>query len=98
MLELLSGTNVSYNIGKMKNKYLILEIFAYAYDLKKSGPMMFGTNRMLRVLMIRNLKAFSRIIRKKRIFDDFALEKFGVINKTADTIKKECNIPLDTFF
>ena len=38
---------------------------------------MYSTSLMLRVLMVRNLLAFRKIIRKRRVFDVEAFKRFG---------------------
>jgi len=47
----------TWKLGKIKNKYLILEIMAYSDSRDRASMKMFKTSKTLRVLIIRNRTA-----------------------------------------
>ena len=52
-----------WKLGKINNKYLILEIMGYSGSREKVSKKLFYTSKMLRVLIIRNRKAYLRIMK-----------------------------------
>ena len=69
----------AYKLGRILNKYIILECFGYADKSKKIADLLHGASRNMRNLLIRNLKSFKLIIKKqgdanKMIFDHTAQE------------------------
>ena len=52
-----------WRLGRVRNKYLILEIMAYSGVRNKSVQKMHKTSQMFRVLIIRNRQAFLKIFR-----------------------------------
>jgi hypothetical protein len=71
-------------------------VFAYVAPRKYSGGVMYSTSRMLRVLMVRNLLAFRKIIRRRRVFDVEAYKRFGATDKIARDILSVCGLGDDT--
>lgn len=57
---------------------------------------MYSTSRMLRVLMVRNLIAFRKIIRRRRVFDMEAYKRFGATDQLARDILWACDLGDDT--
>lgn len=57
---------------------------------------MYSTSRMLRVLMVRNLLAFRKIIRRRRVFDVEAYKRFGATDQMARDILMMCGLGDDT--
>ena len=53
-----------WRLGRVRNKYLILEIMAYSGSGKKPVQKILKTSIMLRVLVIRNRKAYLKIVRQ----------------------------------
>ena len=53
-----------WRLGRVRNKYLILEIMAYSGARNKSVQKMHKTSKMFRVLIIRNRQAFLKIFRE----------------------------------
>jgi hypothetical protein len=53
-----------WRLGRVRNKYLILEIMAYSGARNKSVHKMHKTSKMFRVLIIRNRQAFLKIFRE----------------------------------
>jgi hypothetical protein len=51
---------------------------------------------MLRVLMVRNLLAFRKIIRRRRVFDMEAYKRFGATDQLARDILSVCDLGDDT--
>ena len=62
-------------------------MFSYVAPRQHSGGLMYSTSRMLRVLMVRNLLAFRKIIRRRRVFDVEAYKRFGATDKMAKEIR-----------
>jgi hypothetical protein len=57
---------------------------------------MYSTSRMMRVLMVRNLLAFRKIIRRRRVFDMEAYKRFGATDQLARDILSVCDLGDDT--
>jgi hypothetical protein len=51
-------------MGKIVNKFMIIDIFGYAGKSKKVAQILFGANKNMRNLLIRNLKSFKIQIKK----------------------------------
>ena len=55
-----------YTLGKIKNKYLIMEISAYAlYDFE-AFYLTYSASRMLRGLLLDNLSIFKNVVSKEK--------------------------------
>ena len=61
-----SGENTgkpAYSLGKVKSKYLILEIFSYTGHAQSTNPYMWQVNHNLRDLLIKNYRIINSILR-----------------------------------
>jgi hypothetical protein len=55
-----------YTLGKLKNKYLIMEIAAFAlYDFE-AFYLTYSSSRMLRGLLLDNLSIFKNVVSKEK--------------------------------
>lgn len=54
-------TKPKFQLGKLKCKNHIAEIYAYALHFEKGCYMLYLANRILRTLIIENLSLFSKI-------------------------------------
>ena len=73
-----------WRLGRVRNKYLILEIMAYSGSGNKPVQTILKTSKMFRVLAIRNRQAYLKIIRQPKMkpdFDHTAMEHYGINNK-----------------
>ena len=72
-MEESNTTPATYSLGKIHNKHLILEIFGFAGNQKQISNLLFGTNKNLRRLVLKNYKVFQKLAKKciKPITNDF---------------------------
>ena len=84
-----------WRLGRVRNKYLILEIMAYSGARNQSVQKIHKTSKMFRVLIIRNRQAFLKIVRKpqtKPDFDHTAMEHYGLNNKLNFKVRQLCGL------
>ena len=55
-------TKAIYKVGKLKNKYLILECLSYAYNAYPSATLLHSISHNLRILLNDNYQAFRNIM------------------------------------
>jgi len=55
-----------YTLGKIKNKYLIMEIAAYALYDYEAFYLTYSASRMHRVLLLDNLSIFKNVVSKEK--------------------------------
>ena len=77
-----------FRFGRITNKYLIADVFAYAGDQRKCLKNLFQINRKLRRLVIENHRLFQQIVRDdKPEFLDARIPKLidYYVSKSKDT-------------
>jgi hypothetical protein len=55
-----------YTLGKIKNKYLIMEIAAYGLYDYEAFYLTYSASRMHRVLLLDNLSIFKNVVSKEK--------------------------------
>jgi hypothetical protein len=53
-----------YRLGKIKNKYLILEVLSFAEHTGQAAHLLFSSCKILRLLIKENYGAFINILKK----------------------------------
>jgi hypothetical protein len=69
-MESLSSVK-NYKFGRIMNKYIVLDIFAYAGVQSKSRRLLMYSCKMTRALVIRNYRAYLNILKKGNLVMDF---------------------------
>ena len=91
-MESVGNSNVSvYSLGKLKNKYIIMEVLGFAGTSRKVGQLLYSSSHMFRILTIRNHLAFTKLVKRAPVnpfdFDQTAAEQFGLSLKLQRKIK-----------
>ena len=72
-----------FTLGKLHNKYLIIEILAYTDISERIYRMLFKTNWNMRELLFLNFHVFSKLVKQstkipRNDFDNTAAQHYGV--------------------
>ena len=79
--QVLSDSSIIFAFSKLRaRKYLFFEILSYSDERGRMRDMMVGVAMMYRVLLVRDLQIFNKIVSQERILSLWSPMKFSTTN------------------
>ena len=75
---------IAYSLGRIYNKYLILDLFYYAFDFEDIVPYITSISQKYRLVMIRNYSAFMNNYPKQLLMRSITRSLLSLADKSSN--------------